>query len=359
MKPGKLQLNRNTILETAINALFWTAGLIACIELIKTIGPFRQASGTLFWPMIFGTMTNIILFYTNALFLIPQYTSSKNISVYLSAMFSLLIAVTLIDSAGDILFFVPYYSTGNESDAAIILSNLMVNIFFLSFSLAYGFIRISIKNERLREKQKAEKLDAELSFLKAQLNPHFLFNVLNTAFSSATSYGDNRTAEIIAKISAMMRYVLYESNVNAVPLAKEISYIQDYIDLQKMRISEEVPVTVTFFSESDNNSFLIAPLLLITFVENAFKHGISIRESSFIDIRLTVRKGKLDFIVRNSKKKENLATVRAGSGIGLENVKRRLNLLLRDDYDLDINDSDNIYTIHLQIRQPYYEMCSN
>ncbi len=331
-------------LEPFVHFLIWTVGFILIIEFVKTIGPFKRADNSLLYPVIFGTLTNITLFYSSSLLIIPRHSGRKLVLL----LTSLLAAITIVDFVVDIAFFKVYYSTANESYISQFVTNFFINFIFLSLSLGYGYSRIWIKNERQKQQLKAEKLTAELNFLKAQVNPHFLFNVLNLAFASANKSGDEVTADIIERIASLMRYMLYDSNVEKVDIEKEIEYIKNFIALQKLRLSSDIGLKVSF-NYDECVSCQIAPLILIPFVENAFKHGIKLGKESFINIRLRHSDGELGFEVENSKysTKSNIDTT--SSGVGLENVKKRLELIYPNNYSLEIQENNNTFKVELRV----------
>ncbi len=327
-------------IEPIIHVLIWLTGLILVLLLIKTIGPFKKADGTLFYPIIFGTIIHVILFYSNAFILIPQYSKNRNTLRLIFSIFLLLIIITSVETIIDYFCFVVYYSSEKEPFLAQYIMNIFFNLFILALSLGYGLTRNWIKNEKNNQQLKEEKLTAELDFLKAQLNPHFLFNVLNMAFSSATSSGDERTADMIEKLASLMRYMLYESNVNKIELSKEIDYIENYINLQKMRLSEDLPVNIKFHVYGNSNKNKIAPLILIPFVENAFKHGIKLEEKSDIIIELNINDSELIFTVENTIFNTRANLENKSSGLGLINVRKRLEILYSGKYQLETYKDD-------------------
>lgn len=332
--------------EPLIHILIWLTGLTLIILWVKTIGPFRKADGTLLYPIIFGTIINVILFYTNAFVLIPQFSKKRKPIRFILLMLILLIGITSFETIIDYICFIIYYSTEKESFLTQYLSNLFLNIVILVLSVGYGLTKNWIKNEKSNQRLKEEKLTAELDFLKAQLNPHFLFNVLNMAFSSATSSGDERTADMIEKLASLMRYMLYDSNVDKIELSKEIDYIENYINLQKLRLSEDLPVKINFQVYGDTNRNKIAPLILIPFVENAFKYGVKLGEKSDINIKLDISDNKLHFVVENKIFKANNNLSNENSGLGLKNVKKRLAILYSAKHQLEIT-NDKIYIVNL------------
>ncbi|NIG57176.1 sensor histidine kinase [Chitinophaga sp. Cy-1792] len=209
-----------------------------------------------------------------------------------------------------------------------------------------GFIKIAqewFKSEKQREELKVEKLNAELKFLKSQINPHFLFNCLNTIYSLAHKRSD-QTEHAILKLSTIMRYMIYESNEAKVLLEHELKYLADYIDIQRLRLPKDI--NIVYDITGDPEKLLIEPMLLVPFVENAFKHGISYAEDSFINIDIAIAENMIRLIVTNSHFKERVAE---RGGIGLQNVEKRLELLYPDDHTLDIQDNGNLFIVDLKL----------
>ncbi|OCX54368.1 hypothetical protein BEL04_08915 [Mucilaginibacter sp. PPCGB 2223] len=224
---------------------------------------------------------------------------------------------------------------------------LFIFIVIFGLSIAYFFLKEWSRVEKMRSELAAVQLDTEVKFLKSQVNPHFLFNTLNNLFSMAQKKGNDSLADGISKLAGMMRYMIYESNEDKVPLAKEIAYLEDCILLNKLRYADNEAV-VQFGYPADTKGVLIAPMLFIPFVENAFKHGIRIGESSEITIAIAITNYYLTFTCTNTiysvKKMEQ-----EKGGIGLENVKRRLDLLYPGKYELFTKTDDNRYIVNLGI----------
>ncbi|MBC9912290.1 sensor histidine kinase [Chitinophaga varians] len=209
-----------------------------------------------------------------------------------------------------------------------------------------GFIKIAVEwfeSEKQREALKVEKLNAELKFLKSQINPHFLFNCLNTIYSLAHKQS-GQTEHAILKLSTIMRYMIYESNEDKVQLEHELKYLQDYIDIQRLRLPQDIDIQYEL--KGSASGFLIEPMLLVPFVENAFKHGISYAEESFISIDITIAENMIRLIVRNSLFKERVSE---RGGIGLQNVQKRLDMLYHGDHDITITETDNQFIVDLKI----------
>jgi LytS/YehU family sensor histidine kinase len=208
------------------------------------------------------------------------------------------------------------------------------------------FISLFIRVKRNLNTIEHEKNNAELSYLKSQINPHFLFNTFNTIYSLAIKESADDTANGMLKLSGMMRYVVTESSSDFVPLQKELNYIHDYIDLQRLRLDKGVKLTYSLLGDAEDKQ--IAPLLLIPFIENAFKHGVNPDENSEITIQINIIEHELHLLVMNNKVRVN-HTQNEQLGFGIDNTKTRLKLLYPSAHQLEILDTNNQYTVNLQI----------
>lgn len=336
-------------IEPIIHSAIWIAGYILFITGSQTLGVFSKIDGTIFYPLTIGTIINVFLFYVVSLILIPKFYVHQKILKLLSQLIIVFLVLTLFESLVDFSFFTTIYSSENEPFGSQLVLNFVSNGIILSLALTYGFTKNWIKNERSKQKLKEEKLKAELNFLKAQINPHFLFNILNMAYSSATGNGDETTANIIEKLAGLMRYMLYESNSEKADINKEISYIENYINLQKLRMSSDIKTHIHFNVSVDVLSYRIAPLILIPFVENAFKFGLKLEKESIINIQLHLKNNVLKFEVENTNFTKVNPQNSIESGIGLENVKRRLELIYPNKYDLKISDNKDKFSVKLKI----------
>jgi LytS/YehU family sensor histidine kinase len=200
--------------------------------------------------------------------------------------------------------------------------------------------------EKLQKELEKEKLNSELAFLKNQISPHFFFNTLNNIYSLISINADD-SQKAVLRLSKLMRYLLYDSEHGNTKLSNEIDFMNNYIDLMKLRISDKIRMTVSFPEKYEDIN--IAPLIFIPFIENAFKHGISYREKSFIDISMTAEYGCLKFSCINSLLKSREDTEPDHTGIGLENVTKRLNLLFPGKHNLKINKMETQFEVLLQI----------
>lgn len=202
--------------------------------------------------------------------------------------------------------------------------------------------------ELVKRKLTEENLKLELNFLKSQISPHFLFNSLNNLYSIAIKNDDKETASGLSKLSTMMRFMLDKSEKTTVKLSEEIEYLKSYIEMQKLRFLETDDINISFNVIGTTNQFKLQPFLLINFIENAFKHGIDYKKPSKIDIELTMNNSKLLFKVENTV--HPIKKTGTGSKLGIENVKKRLNLIYGTDYSLNIKPDNKKYIVELTIK---------
>lgn len=340
--------------ELLIHMLFWLLPIIYILFITDNfiIGIFSRKAGNLTIPLIYGTILNIVLFYTIALIIVPRYFKKNYYINWFFYILGVLIIITLVESIAD-LFYMKIANPDKHYDIIgnIFMGNFVIHIVFLGLSLAYAFSIKTIMDEKNKQKLIQEKLNTELAYLKSQINPHFLFNILNNLFSLALSNNDSETADGILKLSRMMRYMLYEGRIDKIPLSKEINYIENYIDLQKLRFHPDDDIKIHFEKSGAMDSFMISPFLLISFVENAFKHGISINHQSKIDIDIHLANNMLKFKVYNTKHYVGKNKPDSEySGFGLKNVKNRLEMLYKGLYELEISDDEKEFNVSLIIK---------
>lgn len=225
---------------------------------------------------------------------------------------------------------------------------LFAFLMILGISVAYFFLKEWAKSDLIQTRLQADQLSTEIKFLKSQINPHFLFNTLNNLFSIAQAKGNDELADGISKLSGMMRYMIYDSNAASVPLNTEITCLEECITLNKLRYADE-EVTVRFDYPSESSGVNIAPMLFIPFVENAFKHGVVIGQTTTIAIGIILSGQNLIFTCANTNYSAVKKMEFEKSGVGLENVKRRLDLLYPGKHRLRITETDGDYTVNLEI----------
>ena len=205
-----------------------------------------------------------------------------------------------------------------------------------------GWFRSRDDHKRLTELER-ENLSQQLEYLRYQINPHFFMNTLNN-IHALVDIDPTKAQETIVELSKMMRYVLYEGNKQGVPLSQEFDFIRHYVSLMRLRYTDKVHITLDLPQETSDRQ--IPPLMLITFIENAFKHGISYQHDSFIEMKAEVKDDKLQFVCRNSKSEKSNEEK---GGVGLANVRKRLDLLYDNNYTLHIDDTADIYSVGLVV----------
>lgn len=344
-------------IQVGLHITFWI-GLMFLPHLImvqqetKTVqsGP-HEISGP--WPTIVDLISYgyfIALFYLNAFVLTPRLLYTRRYWYYFLSIVGWFTIKILVFYPLIRLMHIGYDAHIGVLTYAI--GNFFVMLFFLALSTSYRTIRDKIQADRLAKDQRQEHLRAELTFLRSQISPHFMFNVLNNIVALVRMKSD-KLEPTIFKLSSLMRYMLYQADDQKISLQKEADYLQSYIDLQQLRVGEKVRLHVSI--KPGQEPFSIEPMLLIPFIENAFKHGTGYMEHPQIDIHLSVTDGLLYFTARN-RFNPGEETKDATSGIGLANVKRRLNLLYGEEYDLWVTTRNNWFLVSLQLNLNYVAM---
>lgn len=293
-----------------------------------------------------NTITNILfagVFYLNAYLLVPAFIYSKRYVLYF-------LLLTLIFCGVMGIHLILFSMLIKSKPFIFILSarfNLPTYLLTVAVSTAYQMIGDKIRDEKKENQKQEENLKTELSFLRSQISPHFMFNVLNNIVALARTKSELVESTVI-KLSSLMRYMLYENNEEKATLKKEIEYLRSYIDLQVQRFEDSVTVNVS--TEVSEDRYFLEPMLLIPFVENAFKHGIGMIEDPLIEIKLRTDKNILYFSVRNKYNRASRELRDSTKGIGLANVKRRLNLLYGKDQSLLISGENNWFIVSLQLK---------
>jgi LytS/YehU family sensor histidine kinase len=209
-----------------------------------------------------------------------------------------------------------------------------------AFSLAGALLISFNENKEKQTAQEIQKQKLEIKALKAQINPHFLFNTLNNLMGTAISENAPQTSLQIQQLAGIMRHVVEETQAEYTPIEKELKFLGDYIELMQLRVPKEENIRINVRIDFDENSFLISPLILITFIENAFKYGISINQACFVDILLTIENKKIDLVCKNS-----IVNVENSTETGLESVKKRLELTYPQQHSLEISTENNVFEV--------------
>ncbi|MEI8301607.1 MAG: histidine kinase, partial [Chlamydiota bacterium] len=294
------------------------------------------------WFFILSDLLWIALFYLNSFLLIPKLFYQKKYWLFAGLQITVLLIIMLLHN----LFFYLLLGKPTFDLSIFFFYNLFPYLFILASSTSFQLIRDRINTDKLTKEKENETLKTELSLLRSQVSPHFMFNVLNNMVALARKHSELLEPSLI-KLSSLMRYMLYETDEKKVSLEKEIDYLQSYIDLQQQRFGKNLQVAVSM--PQADQPYEIEPMLLIPFVENAFKHGTGMIEKPTIDIELVAEKNVLRFCVRNKFNPASEELKDNTAGIGLTNVQRRLDLIYGPNHSLMINKKDDQFIISLQI----------
>lgn len=325
----------NRILQ---NIIFWL--LYAVIPFFINLSEFRSLPNMYTDAQFY--IECAVLGYFNNLFLMPRLFDQKRYRVYFSTIVLTVLAFNFL--SGQITLMIsPNYNNGGLLGYIYEFSDFMIFVIaFCSGRLIRQYLH-QLKHINLLEEK---RLKAELDFLKAQINPHLLFNTLNTIYSNSLERSP-KTPQMILKLSEIMRYMLYETNVHKVSLNKEIEYIKNYIALQELRIQGRGQIKASF--EGDVGSLKIAPMLLISFVENAFKYSMdSLSYDIEIVIKLYIENNTLSFEVNNKYEALSDKIVENG-GFGIANTRKRLELTYPQCHELQILDDQRTFSVKLTL----------
>jgi len=321
------------------------------------LSDFNKRDGSLYWALLIGGIGSFSIFFIHAFYLIPCVLAKKRVIKYVLFLVILFTGLTLMEYGIKEWLRLIYHLPENfnqlypkeitfrrDMSSLIWLTNLII----LTLSFLYRFTRDWKKNEIDKKKLLQEKTNAELQFLRSQINPQFLFNTLNDISIISQRNKDNETSEAIEKLTTLMQFMLYDSKAKVIPLEKEIGYIHSLIEIQQLRVKKD-ELIVNVSEKGTVKDVLISPILLIPFIENAFKHGINFNEISVIEIKIEVTHKILKFQVKNKISKMCHSVLKESSGIGLENVKKRLNLIYPKKHTLNIFKDNSNFKVLLTI----------
>ncbi len=300
----------------------------------------------------------VIAYYFNSSVLVPKLLLKNRTSIYLLIIISVAVIIVMANNYSDQWLNIPqlmgaafhksgppkHHNRNNEFDIFMIVTTALV----IGISTSITTIQKWQHDKQLHQDLEQDRVSSELSFLKAQINPHFFFNTLNNIYALTLVNADT-SRKAIHQLSRMMRYVLYDTQ-NAIPqLSQEIAFIKDYISLMQLRLTDVVKINLT--TPATLKDMAVAPMIFLPFVENAFKHGVSATQPSNIDINVSQQNTTIELKISNNIIKEQNNNLEAGSGIGLNNTRRRLDLLYPGKYTLviDENTVTNTYSVHLTL----------
>lgn len=314
-------------------SLFIIINVLACVlifalPLLLNPRNMHPLSWSGYIGFLVPVMVYVVVFYLNFLLFIPKLVAGKRIGVYIVVNVTVALVLACL-----LQIWHGYYFTNIMTDVPprpyrgfvwqFVLRDFAVMMLVASLALGVRMTMAWTRAENEKVKMEAVASEAELKNLKSQLNPHFLFNTLNNIYS-LMSVNPDAAKDSILELSKILRYVLCEDDEKAVPLSSELSFTKNYIELMKLRLTDKVKLSVDI--RDTDSGLMIAPLVFISLVENAFKHGVSQDESSFIDISIGLEGNTVRCVVRNSLHPKSDGD-RSGSGIGIENLKKRLSLI--------------------------------
>jgi len=371
------KLNIGTI-ETIVFTIVWLA--IFSIPYLQ-----QQSANAIFWDKIAIEWVRmsalLILFLINIIILVPRFLFEKK---YIKYAISTLLLVLLLNFGSALLLHyviapepvsmpkmelgpgMPPMELGSKMPAPMgyrlpvmperpsltmqLVNGFLLSILVLGASIAFKMMSKWLSEENLRKDAEKEQLKSELAFLRHQVSPHFFMNTLNN-IHALIDINTETAKDAVIRLSTLMRYLLYETSEGHIALKKEIEFIESYISLMRLRYSNKVAVTTEIPEIIPDVE--IPPMLFVSLLENAFKHGVSYQSHSYIAFSMAIVEQKIVCVLRNSKHKNTAKSEKKYSGIGLTNIKKSLDLLFQNDYNFNILDSETDFEVQLTI--PLYE----
>lgn len=352
----------NKWISFSLHAIAWLIVIIIPLYLNSVFGDDKMVHVYRFYV---NTFFSFSLFYLGYFWLVPQYFLKDKKVIYFVLIIVLIAATYFLSSYFNENVLTDPMEQAQFKDAIRrltdndrhprppfkafgIYNHVLTSLLISFFAMGLGVMEKLKKNEKRQKELEKEKLNSELQFLKNQVSPHFFFNTLNNIYS-LIGIDASTAQESVLKLSKLMRYLLYESEHGETLLRHEIDFMINYIDLMKLRLSPKVDLQIDFPKEFPDYS--VPPLLFVPFIENAFKHGVSHREKSFIHVGMSIKEGKISFVSTNSIGRSSQPGDMQHSGIGLENVKKRLNLLFPDKHQLLISETEVEFRVELTIQK--------
>jgi sensor histidine kinase YesM len=332
-----------------LHILFWVSVILAYIF----EGPFLITSLGVPYFSLFVAVKFIfiaICVYLNLYVLLPKYYKNRNLKAYLALLTLSLTVITLIQNQADVMMYTHVYKTKTElyMYAYFFVSQMVCNLWHVGTTTALSYTKqFFFQTARLKQIE-IEQLHTEIKYLTAQINPHFLFNALNSVYVQIDKT-NVAARETLSKFAELLRYQLYECNTETVSLTKEIEYLKNYVDLERLRKSKRYHID--FDVSEPKEDVAIPPLLLLGFVENAFKHiSHSKDKDNYVKIKIGLHEKTLNFSVENSKDiPKNAEENSKSNGIGLKNIQKRLALQFPNKHFLNIQETDKTYHIDLKL----------
>lgn len=353
-----MAFDKKNIPQWLVHTLLWSTLSILLFF------PFLSGSRAIPYAIGAKLLLAMALFYLNYYYLVPKLLLKDRMWTYIGLSVLFLLASGILsnivhppmvpdDLPRRAARMRPFMDNGPGAFRFLLMTTVIFAVPYIFGTMLKVYTEWQ-KNEDLRKLVEKEKIQSELQFLKTQLNPHFLFNSLNTIYSLSVKQSPD-TSEAVINLSELMRYMLYEADKRLVPLAKELEYIKSYVALQRLRLANSENVTLKISGEEKGK--FVPPLLFISFIENAFKYGTDYNGKTFVKINLSINNESIHLQVTNI-----IGTFKAkseSSGVGLENVKNRLNYLYPHSHVLLIADDGKTYEVNLTLNFKNYELHNN
>lgn len=356
----KIQPISNKTIRYSLHAIAWIIIIIIPLYLNNAFG---GGDDHRLYQFYVHTFSGVAIFYLGYLWLVPHFFLKDKKTLYLIILVGLILIAYVVtslindyvlsDPVRDAQFLENYRKvTGDNKMPPFrvfgFFNHILASILISGFAMGLGVMEKLKQNEEWQKELEKEKLNSELAFLKNQVSPHFFFNTLNNIYSLIGIDGPTAQDSVL-KLSKLMRYLLYESEHGETLMSHEIEFMNNYIDLMKLRLSAKVDLRIEF--PQGFTDFTIPPLLFVPFIENAFKHGVSYRDRSFINIQMQIDENQIRFISENSNGNTGSSEDLQHSGIGLDNVRKRLALLFPGRHVLNIDKTEAQFRVELSIQK--------
>jgi len=331
--------------------LFWILSILFAITAFYVASEHKLSfNGDIFLKALIPNIGFALAVYLNLYVLIPKFLKNKN---YIFYTFWLILVLSFSSVLVQFVFITVLKTKSfTEQFASMFSSQFFTAAFYVGATSLFKFVKdwLQLQEMKLKFSQiEREKLEAELNTLKSQLNPHFLFNCLNNIYSLALT-NSPQTPEIILKLSDLMRHVLYESRENFISVKRELEFMANFIELQKIRLNHKIDIQYTIAGDIPDK--LVIPLIFEPFIDNAFKHGIkNPAPAPYIHVSATFIGDIMRFMIENNYQHQSGNITTKSSGIGLRNIKKRLEFLYtKNEYKLEVNKTENTFTVKLEVQ---------
>ena len=358
MKASKTHILEKLIIIIVFGAAFYS--ILYHPTLPVFINEFNTVDGSIYVSRLVDLLIALVIFMSAAFFLVPKYLERRRHVPFVFLSLCAVAALSLIHhQLNGIVLRLFNLPTGPHeiSDKMITYIRritfdfpiIPVNAGIYVLGILYGMSRDWIQRSRRESRLVKEKMKADIELLRSQINPHFFFNALNNIYAITQRKGEEETGRAIMKLSELMRHMIYDSDQEAVGLDRELEHVQSFIDVARLKFTPDEDVDIALMKEGDLHAVRIAPLILIPFVENAVKHGLGSRGEGYIHMKIQVEDGVLLFSVENPILSKG-AAIKKHSGIGLDNVKKRLDLLYPGRNSLNIAEKEGVFAVNLSIQ---------